>query len=452
MQRDTTTTALKSALVGLTLLASTPAFSAEWLYTFRPGDTIWDLCLKYTNQRGCWLKLPKLNGVKNDRFIKPGFVLTFPANWLKELPKPVSVTFVDGDAFLQPLDSTERQPIKKGDLLSLGSTLTTGASGNLNLKFADGSSLQMEPNSELSLDTLSSVDGYGIVDSRLRLNQGAVKTRVIKRTPASRFRITTPSAVAAVRGTEYRVSSIDGPTPLMRGEVFEGLVDVNTDKNSQPVPAGFGITAKKGEALTQPKPLLPAPSFISDDAPKLLPIQVQWQAQTDASHYQLELLQNNQLDELIERLKISDTRYTFDQLAVGCYKLRLRGVDTQSLQGLASEQALCVAAPLGIPSLTADNFEYSDRFNAQLSWASVEDAASYRVQVATDADFTHIISDSVQEGSSIALAGEKPLYVRVLAVGTEGQTTVYSTPLQWQPKPNPWIAAGLYALFAILAF
>ena len=452
MQRTTTTRALKSALVGLTLLASTPTFAAEWLYTFRPGDTIWDLCLKYTNQRGCWMTLPKLNGVKNDRYIKPGFVLTFPADWLKNLPKPVSVTYVDGDAFQQPLNSSERQPIHKGDLLGLGSPLTTGDNGNLNLKFADGSSLQMEPNSELSLDTLSSVDGYGIVDSRLRLNQGAVKTRVIKRTPASRFRITTPSAVAAVRGTEYRVSSIDGPTPLMRGEVFEGLVDVNTDKNTQSVPAGFGITAKKGQALTQPKPLLPAPIFISDATPKLLPIKVEWQALTDASHYQLELLHDNQLDELIERRQISDTQRTFDELAVGCYKLRLRGIDSESLQGLASEQALCVAAPLGIPDLNADHLEYSDRFNAQLSWAAVEDAASYRVQVATDLDFTNIISDSEQDNRSIALEGETVLYVRVLAVGSEGQTTVYSTPLQWQPKPNPWIAAGLYALFAILAF
>ncbi len=452
MQRNTTTSALKSALVGLTLLASTPTFSAEWLYTFRPGDTIWDLCLKYTNQRGCWLKLPKLNGVKNDRYIKPGFVLTFPADWLKDLPKPVSVTFVEGDAFQQALNSSERHPIHKGDLLGLGSTLTTGDNGNLNLKFADGSSLQMEPNSELSLDTLSSVDGYGIVDSRLRLNQGAVKTRVIKRTPASRFRITTPSAVAAVRGTEYRVSSIDGPTPLMRGEVFEGLVDVNTDKNTQSVPAGFGITAKKGQALTQPKPLLPAPAFINDAAPKLLPITVEWQALTGANHYQLELLHNNQLDELIERRQISDTQRTFDELAIGCYKVRLRGIDADSLQGLASEQALCVAAPLGVPHLNPDNLEYRDRFNAQLSWSAVEDAARYRVQVATDLDFANIISDNEQDNRSIVLEGETVLYVRVLAVGSEGQTTVYSTPLQWQPKPNPWIAAGLYALFAILAF
>jgi len=443
---------LTSALLGLILFASVPAFSAEWLYTFRPGDTIWDLCLKYTNQRGCWQKLPPLNGVKDDRRINPGFVLSFPATWLKEIPKPVAVTFVDGEARLLALGSETPIPLNKGDQLGIGATLTTGANGNVNLRFGDGSTLQMEPNSELLLDTLSSFDGYGVVDSRLRLNRGAVKTRVVKRRPASRFKITTPSAVAAVRGTQYRVSSIDGPTPIMRGEVFEGLVDVNTDQNRQSVPAGFGITAKKGETLKKPKALLPTPIFISDGTPKLLPINIEWQMLNGAANYQLELLEDNNADELMVRHTINETQFRFDELAVGCYKVRLRGIDTDKLQGLATEQPICVAAPLAIAELSRDNLVFSNRFNAQLSWAAIEDAAQYRVQIATDADFINIISDDKLTNTHIALNSEAPLYVRIQTIGHEGQTTPYSTAMQWKPKPSPWIAAGFYALFAIIAF
>lgn len=445
-------TTLTSALLGLALLASTPAFSADWLYTFRPGDTIWDLCLKYTNQRGCWQKLPVLNGVKNDRHINPGFVLSFPAQWLKEIPKPVAVTFVDGETWVLALGSDTAISLTKGDQLGIGATLTTGVDGNVNLKFGDGSTLQMEPNSELTLDTLSSFDGYGVVDSRLRLNQGAVKTRVIKRRPASRFTITTPSAVAAVRGTEYRVSSIDGPTPIMRGEVFEGLVDVNTDQNKQAVPAGFGITAKKGEALKEPKPLLPAPSFISDGKPKLLPIDIEWQTLNGAENYQLELLHDNDADELILRHGLNETQFRIDDLAIGCYKVRLRGIDRDKLQGLANEQPLCVAAPLAIAELSRNNLIFSDRFNAQLSWPAIEDAAQYRVQIATDAEFSHIISDEILSHTNVTLKSESPLYLRIQTIGQAGQTTAYSEPMQWKPKPNPWIAVGLYALFAIIAF
>lgn len=443
---------LTSALAALILFASTPVFSAEWLYTFRPGDTIWDLCLKYTNQRGCWQKLPPLNGVKNDRYIKPGFVLTFPAEWLKEVPKPVAVTFVDGDAFVLAMDSQTPVAINKGDQLGIGATLTTGATGNVNLKFGDGSTLQMEPDSELSLDTLSSFDGYGVVDSRLRLNQGAVKTRVVKRRPASRFRITTPSAVAAVRGTEYRVSSIDGPTPMMRGEVFEGLVDVNTDQNKQAVPAGFGITAKKGEALKKPKPLLPAPNFTSSSTPQLLPIEVTWEGVDGAISYQLELLEDNQADELISRTALTDTRFTLSELDVGCYKTRLRAIDNDELQGLGAEQALCVAAPLGVAELDPENVVFSDRFNAGFSWPAIDDAAQYRVQISSDEQFSNILSDETQANTHIALSGEAPLYVRVQTIGTQGQATAFSPAMEWKPKPNPWIAVGLYALFAILAF
>ena len=434
------------------LTASPSAMAAEWLYTFRPGDTIWDLCLKYTNKRGCWQSLPPLNGVKNDRQIRPGFVLTFPVEWLKEVPKPVTVTFVSGDAQVRTLQGPDFIPLKDGDTLSIGSVITTGGNGNLNLRFGDGSSLIMEPNSELSLDTLSSADGYGIVDSRLRLNQGAVKTRVPKRQPASRFKITTPSAVAAVRGTEYRVSAIAGSTPSMRGEVFEGLVDVNTDQNKQAVPAGFGITARKGEALKEPKPLLPAPTFTHSNAPQLLPAEVTWEALVDATSYQLEVLQNNADEQLLERRRLTETNTAFEQLEVGCYTLRLRAIDLDQLQGLAREQTLCIAAPLPIAQLNDDGFVYQDRFHATLSWPHIEQAASYRVQIATDPSFNSPIEEREITEASIDLSGESPLYVRVQTVGDEGQVTAYSQAIEWKPQPNPWIAVSLYVLYGLLVF
>ena len=448
--------ALLAPLMALSLFSTTfvthSVSAAEWLYTFRPGDTIWDLCLKYTNQRGCWQSLPPLNGVKNDRQIQPGFVLTFPVEWLKEIPKPVTVTFISGDAQVRTLNTSQSSVIRQGDQLSIGSVITTGNNGNLNLRFGDGSSLTMEPNSELSLDTLSTADGYGIVDSRLRLNKGAVKTRVPKRQPASRFKITTPSAVAAVRGTEYRVSAIDGPTPMMRGEVFEGLVDVNTDTSKQAVPAGFGITARQGETLKQPKPLLPAPVFSSSEVPQLLPASVEWENLAGAASYQLELLENNTQEKLLQRRQQTENDASFKQLEVGCYRLRLRAIDAEQLQGLASEQALCIAAPLPIPQLNAKQVTYQDRFTANLVWPAIEEAAGYHVQLASDSDFDHIIKEWKVTEPKIQLKGENTLYIRIQAIGREGQVTGYSQPLEWKPKPNPWITASLFVLFGLLAF
>ena len=452
MQRSALLAPLMALSFFSCLLLPHSASAAEWLYTFRPGDTIWDLCMKYTNQRGCWQKLPPLNGVKNDRQIQPGFVLTFPVEWLKEIPKPVTVTFISGEAQVRGFKESQSRPIKSGDQIGIGSVITTSSNGNLNLRFGDGSSLSMEPDSELSLDTLSTNDGYGIVDSRLRLNQGAVKTRVPKRRPASHFKITTPSAVAAVRGTEYRVSAIDGSTPIMRGEVFEGLVDVNTNQNQQAVPAGYGITARKGEALKQPKPLLAAAIFSSPETPQLLPATVSWQSVTDASAYQLELLQNNAEEQLLERRRQTDTTATFEQLDVGCYRLRLRAIDADQLQGLASQQTLCIAAPLPIPELNANQFTYQDRFHATLSWPAIVEAASYRVQLAHDPSFESIIEEHEVADSRIDISGEKPIYIRIQTIGQEGQVTAYSPALEWTPKPNPWIAVSLYVLYGLLAF
>lgn len=445
--------ALLSGLLSLALLPAANSYSAEWLYTFRPGDNIWDLCLKYTNQRGCWQKLPKINGVTQARQLRPGFVLSFPVDWLKETPKPVTVEFISGQVMAKRSDSTPASALSVGEQLPIGSIIST-ADGNVNLRFGDGSTMQLEPNSELALDALSTVDGYGIVDSRLRLNQGAVKTRVVKRTPASRYTITTPTAVAAVRGTEYRVSSIIGEQPLMRGEVFEGLVDVSANSSVEPVAAGFGITAQKDVPLAKPKPLLPRPTFLSSTIPQLLPTSVDWQALDGAMSYQLELLQDNDLEELIERLSLTDTRHPVTALDVGCYRLRLRGIDSDELQGLGAQHRLCIAAPLAVPQLDPKQLNYNGRFEAKLMWPAIEEAAQYRVQIASDDQFAQILSDDVLKADAaphIQVSGQEPRYIRVQVIGNEGQITVFSQPLEWKPKPSPWIAIGMYTLFALIA-
>ncbi len=55
------------------------------------------------------------------------------------------------------------------------------------------------------MDSLGSFDASGMVDTSVRLKKGRVENRVAPQKPDSRYRIITPAAVAAVRGTEFRV-------------------------------------------------------------------------------------------------------------------------------------------------------------------------------------------------------------------------------------------------------
>lgn len=440
---------LSFLFLGLTFFSCPNSFAADWLYTVRPGDTLWDLCQRYTKEPGCWYKLDKVNGVEFPRRLPPGFVVSFPVDWLKTVPTPVEVSFVDGNVSVRLRQGAEAQAVSVGDKLPIGAHIVT-VQGNVNLLFADGTTMQLEPNSELILDTLSAVDGIGIVDSRLRLNRGAVKTRVIERKPTSRFQITTPTAVAAVRGTQYRVSSILGEQTLMRGEVFEGLVAVSANNTQQGVAAGFGIVAKQGESLSEPRALLPPPVFTMGEAAQSLPALISWQALVDAQTYQLEILQDNDKDELIQRNELNTLEYTISSLDPGCYQLRIRAIDNAQLQGLANQQKLCIAPSLELPELSSNDITYRERYAATLAWPPVDGAVEYVYQVSSDVSFNNILSEGRVSAPQLDLAGTEPLFIRVQVVGQEGQVTAFSEALQWQPRPGHWPVIVTFGLFALV--
>jgi hypothetical protein len=185
-----------------------PVSAAGWLYSIRPGDTLWSVCKEYTKEPGCWQKLGPLNKIDQNRKIAPGTRLRIPASWLKNPAASATIVFTQGDVRYQHFGEVEADAVK-GIKLPIGSQLTTGK-GTVTIVFADGSSMILASDSQLELDTLSNFELNGMVDSTVRLKRGTVKTRVIKREPRSQFRTMTPSAVASVRGTEYRVNIVSG--------------------------------------------------------------------------------------------------------------------------------------------------------------------------------------------------------------------------------------------------
>ena len=439
------------AAVLLTLSVSVAETAdSDWLYTVRPGDTLWDLCKKYSKNPDCWETLDKRNNVSYPPHLPQGMIIRFPAPWLKDAPTPVEVTYVSGNAQVQIKADSELMPLMAGKKLPAGAIVQTGK-GQVNLLFPDGSTMQLDNYSELILDSVRTEEGIQAVDSQLRLQRGAVKTRVIKHQPVSQFQITTPTAVAAVRGTQYRVSSESGERNLTRTEVFEGLVEVSAEDITQPVPGEFGIIAKQGEPLQQARPLIKAPTFTLDDSPKMVPLDITWDALNGAANYQFEILNDNEKDEVLTKIETSKTHYKIDLLAQGCYRIRLRGIDSEELQGLATQQQLCIAKRLRLPKLEDKYLEYSDPNTSVLSWKPVGGALHYNIRVASDKKFKNIISETQSVKNSVSLAGIEPLYVQVQAVGEAGQKTEFSATYKWEPEGSHWLTVLIFSCIALVA-
>jgi tetratricopeptide (TPR) repeat protein len=128
-----------------------------------------------------------------------------------------------------------RQQIKAGDVLR------TNDSGTLAIVFADRTQIRLGPHSVLAVKAI--VAG---VPSTLELQQG----RVWARSPSGRANLSveTPSATAAIRGTEW-VLSIEGDHTAL--QVFDGTVHFFNAAGTLDVPGGQAASARAGEAPTR---------------------------------------------------------------------------------------------------------------------------------------------------------------------------------------------------------
>ena len=62
------------------------AADEDWVYTTRPGDTLWDISKTYLVGVEYWPKVQKYNAIKNPKLLPPGSRLLIPVSWLKQQP------------------------------------------------------------------------------------------------------------------------------------------------------------------------------------------------------------------------------------------------------------------------------------------------------------------------------------------------------------------------------
>lgn len=462
-------------IIVLSLFHSRAYAEQDWLYSVRPGDNLWNLCLKYTTKTDCWLKLGDYNNVEYPRQLPPGLIIRFPVSWLKTLPKPVTLAYFSGEVSYQEHPDAEITPAVAEVKLPIGAAVFTGDNSIAGLLFGDGTHMQLEPNSTLVLDALS-VPGEGsIVDSRTRLQSGAVKTRVPERQPKSRFRISTPAAIAAVRGTEFRVTSYqdDSGTPIMTGEVFEGRVAVagqaSPDKGSidtsdkvTELTRGYGIIAQLGKELDNPQPLPQAPKWQDADQSQLPPVTLSWQRANGINTYRLEIakISNTELGEQANLVTVVSTEMTDYQdtnltLTEGCFVFALRGQSALGLVGLAAKQKVCIRDQLPAPLLEKPSLNFQpDTKSLRLDWQPVTLAEGYEVEISLDKSFTNTVTTLVSDGPDLTLPISDELnqgfYYRVKAVADERVDSEFSQPRAAKSSREPLLALSIWSVFWVL--
>ncbi len=244
----------------------------------------------------------------------------------------------------------------RGAKLAPGDDFKTGPNGYLTIKLADGSTLVLQPGSDLSIEGVKKSPLAPAADAQFSLKNGRVEATVPKRASGgARFEVRTPIAVAAVRGTRFRVVA-DDEKRTATSEVLEGTVQVNDTGNlgSVAVREGFGTRVAEGQAPLAPRALLPAPRLWTGIRLWVRrPVRLNFTRLAGAVGYRLLVARRADFADVISETVLPTNEIVLPDLANGPYFLKVRGIDDLGLEGrdtLADLVLLLNAGPARVPA------------------------------------------------------------------------------------------------------
>ena len=425
----------------------------EWTYTTRPNDTLWDISQKYLKSVTYWERLQKHNSVNIAKNLAPGTRLRIPLNWLKIKAADATVVSVTGTVELTSSETTKTETLLSKHTVSIGHKIITGSNASALIQFADGSTLLIQQNSQVLFDTLSSYEQTGMVDTRLRLQQGRVETSVTPmKNSRSRYEITTPAAVAAVRGTQFRIA-YENQQQTMASEVVKGEVNVAAEGIEQAVKKGFGTITEKGKAPQPPVKLLTKPNISQfPTVLKYLPYTFNWPPLENANQYRVQITSAEQQDGLIYESTHNAEQFLLSELDNGQYILRLRGVDENGLEGFNAEHEFTVNTDFPVVKLLSPS-NHLETSNQMLTfeWQTEKKANSYQLQIATDNEFNNLIIDEITAGNSLTVKEELQdghYLWRITAIDKNGNKGQHSVAREFSIKESKY--EGLLLLFYLI--
>jgi hypothetical protein len=163
-------------------------------------------------------------------FLRIGCLIAFgllPAAALHGATVSAQVFSVAGSVEFAGPGSSSFAPLKKGQLLPIGSTVRTGDDGVAVLVTTPGSAVQLGNSSILKINKLAFAKSGSDVTQRsavLQLTSGVVSALIDPSTPKiTDFQVETPEGAAAARGTFYAVLVYHGKTYVGVKEGHVGL-------------------------------------------------------------------------------------------------------------------------------------------------------------------------------------------------------------------------------------
>ncbi|WP_419689973.1 FecR domain-containing protein [Burkholderia theae] len=319
--------------------ARPPAAASKMVeYRAQAGDTLYDVAARYLQGSDDWQLLQQINSVPAPKYLQRGVVLKLPVVRLRKEKLTARVIAVQGTAERASGDAFTA--LANDATLAEGDRVRTGPNGFVTIKLADGTHMSLPPDSQLDLKSLRRTVLTGTLDREFELTRGSVTSEVTHlKKRDDRFQIRSPSVVAGVRGTYFRVNYDAAGNALTRVEVLDGTVGVAGHRQAAAptlVHANFGSVSTSSGAVGAPVELLAAPALAypdkvqdeSDVAFDVAPL-------AQAHGYHVQLAHDAGLLDLFRETRTDAPRAVFSDVPNGNYFVRLAAIDENGLEGVA---------------------------------------------------------------------------------------------------------------------
>jgi hypothetical protein len=175
----------------------------------------------------------------------------------RALGSSTTITVIGGDVAVRHGAGASFVAAVDGEVLNPGDAVKTGADARAVLTYFEGSTVTVEPNTELAIDAAAAQGN----DTIVQMTQNAGRTwHVVTKlvTGNSKYEVRTPASTASVRGTAFEVDTDGTSTTITttEGTVIDQVPDPQNPGRTidVPVPAGQQHSQSRGQGAGQTQP------------------------------------------------------------------------------------------------------------------------------------------------------------------------------------------------------
>lgn len=331
-------------LVPVGALAQAAPDADHLIYQMQPGDTLTGLVERHMQGPDALKQVVEANRFANIHRIPVGQKIKIPRGLLKFTPSSATVSRLNCKTVVQ-IEGNNAVPIKTGSVLEEGAVVRIPAGCQFALTLEDESTVRLMSGAVIQLKTLRRNAFEASPEVKIELLDGRLEIDVPRKrlSTDAPFQVLTPTSVAGVRGTEFRVG-FDAKQRRSQVEVKVGAVGARgqAERTEKRAGTGQGVAVMANGQSLDVETLLAPPRYASYEAqPGGKDWLLKFDAVPQAERFMLVTADDANFSALLTQDQPTQARVLAPALGTKPVFYQWASISNTGLMGQATDYAVC---------------------------------------------------------------------------------------------------------------